>query len=79
MLLKQEFASSRFCYSISHESFVARAPDPANTYAWVQHSATGAYSVPRDSCLQHSKLQEHVARVEIFNCLKDLGPPAYDS
>lgn len=32
MLLKQEFASSSFYYSISHEFFITQAPDPANIY-----------------------------------------------
>lgn len=51
MLLRQEFASSSFYYSISHEFFSAQAPDPANTYAWAkQHSADGAYCILSD-CL----------------------------
>lgn len=36
MLLKQEFASSSFYYSISHELFIAQAPDPANIYTWLK-------------------------------------------
>jgi len=71
MLLKQEFASSSFYYSISHEFFIAQAPDPADAYAWVkQHSAERAYCLSETACLQHGKLQEHVAYVEIFSCLR---------
>lgn len=36
MLLKQEFASSSFYYGISHEFFIAQAPDPANIYTWLK-------------------------------------------
>lgn len=46
MLLRQEFASSSFYYSISHEFFIAQAPDPADTYVWAkQHSTEEAYCV----------------------------------
>lgn len=69
MLVKQEFASSSFYYSISHEFFIAQAPDPANTHARAQHSAEGACCLHKAECLSLGKPQEHVACVETFSCL----------
>lgn len=80
MLLRQEFASSSFYYSISHEFFSAQAPDPANTYAWAkQHSADGAYCIQSDWVFAAWQTPGTCGVYWDFQLFGGMGPPAYDS
>lgn len=79
MLLKQEFASSSFYYSISHEFFIAQAFDPASTYTSEKTPSWGACSIQQDWVFVAQQTPGTRCIYRDFQLFGDLRIPSYDS